>query len=174
MPDKLVLYLVGKEGSKFECESPNDTLQPKSKEASATIQAINEQKSEEGLDKIARELEGHMHKKLRASTCEARDAETHPLAVQAKARILQEFSETSMSGVYPRDPPVRGPFGAAEIWLKPDAVPVAQHPYRIGGGARSSLARASGRSNGTTQVATFNRCLEPTYFSSGKEDARKV
>jgi len=78
-------------------------------------------------------VECHVHKKFRAITCNAKDAESHPAAIKARAALLQEFGKTSLSGIYTKDPTARGPFGSAEIWLKEGAVPVDQHPYRIGG-----------------------------------------
>ena len=38
-----------------------------------------------------------------------------------KKALFDEFGKTSLSGICPVDPPVRGPYGEAEIWLKPDA-----------------------------------------------------
>ena len=35
------------------------------------------------------------------------------------------------SGKYQPDPPERGPFGLAEIWLKPDTKLVSKPPYRL-------------------------------------------
>jgi len=38
-----------------------------------------------------------------------------------------------MSGVYKSDPPVRGPFGEAEIWIKEGSIPVGKPSFRMGG-----------------------------------------
>ena len=46
-----------------------------------------------------------------------------------KAELFAEFEDSSLSGICPRDPPVRGPYGEAEIWLKPDAQPVSLPQY---------------------------------------------
>ncbi len=64
---------------------------------------------------------------------EAKEPSEHPRANQYRQLLLDEFGESSLSDKYPKNPPVRGPFGEAEIWLKPDAVPVS--------------------------IATFSRCL---------------
>jgi len=71
--------------------------------------------------------------KNRADPCEAGDAENQPAAIKARVALLEEFGKTSLSGIYLKNTPIRGPFGYAEICLKEVAVPVAQHPYRIGG-----------------------------------------
>ena len=54
---------------------------------------------------------------------------------------MREFGQTSLSGKCPVDPPVRGPYGEAEIWLKPDAEPVSQTPYRFIGERREAHAK---------------------------------
>jgi hypothetical protein len=145
MPELLVKYLAsqGREGGEPPSHENERGVHPPSIiskmpsiarcESSTIVLATERSDSQENFEEIARKVEGYVHKKHRAGTCEMRDAETHPEALKAKQDILQEFGTTSLSGIYPKDPPVRGPFGAAEIWLKPDAVPVAQHPYRIGG-----------------------------------------
>ena len=133
LPDALVKYL---EGGRV-CPNPQGK-KAKAQAASqrrASIQTIanpEEGEARGSFEELAWKVEGP-HKKGRFSACEARDAETHPLAMQAREEVLKEFANTSLSGIYPKDPPVRGPFGAAEIWLKPNAIPVVQHPYRIGG-----------------------------------------
>ena len=50
-----------------------------------------------------------------------------------RTKLLEEFQGTSLSGIYPKDPPVRGPFGEAEIWLKKDARLVSMSPTRYMG-----------------------------------------
>ena len=64
---------------------------------------------------------------------EARNPESHPEAAKYIAAFVAEFAQTSLSGECPVDPPVRGPFGEAEIWLKPGSRPVSVAPYRIDG-----------------------------------------
>ena len=58
-----------------------------------------------------------------------------------KASLFTEFGSTSLCGVCPVDPPVRGPYGEAEIWLRPDAVPVSQPQFRFAGERREAHAR---------------------------------
>ena len=55
-----------------------------------------------------------------------------------KAQFFDEFGATSLSGVCPVDPPIRGPYGEAEIWLKPDAKPVCVPQYRFAGERREA------------------------------------
>ena len=62
------------------------------------------------------------------------------LAKQLKQALIEEFGKTSLSGKYQPDPPERGPFGMAEIWLKPDAIPVSVTPYLIIGEKGRALA----------------------------------
>ena len=61
-----------------------------------------------------------------------------------RTKLLEEFEGTFLSGIYPKDPPVRGPFGGAEIWLKPDARPVSVTPYQIHGERRMALDKLIG------------------------------
>jgi hypothetical protein len=79
------------------------------------------------------------------------EAVDSPLAEQLRKALLDEFGATSLSGKYLPNPPVRGPFGEAEIWLKPDAVPVSQRPFALNGERREAFrelvakARAAGK-----------------------------
>jgi hypothetical protein len=57
----------------------------------------------------------------------------HPAAKLAEKRIFTRFSATVLSGVYQPDPPIRGPFGEAEIWVSPSAKSVGVTAYRLGG-----------------------------------------
>jgi len=84
-------------------------------------------------------------KKYRANTWEARDAENHPAAIKARAALLEEFGKKSLSGIYLKKPPIRGPFGSANICIKEDAVLVAKHPYRQGGERREAWAELSNK-----------------------------
>lgn len=56
---------------------------------------------------------------------EARQPDDSPEVCRYRKLLMDEFSDSSLSGVYPRHPPVRGPFGEAKIWLKPDVRPVS-------------------------------------------------
>ena len=62
------------------------------------------------------------------------------LAEQLRQKLFEEFKHTSLSGEYPCKPPIRGPFGEAEIWLKPDAQPVSVPPYQLKGVRHDALA----------------------------------
>ena len=55
----------------------------------------------------------------------------NPLATQLRDKLLAEFKETALCGVYKPHPKIRGPFGQAEIWLRPDAKPVSMPPFRL-------------------------------------------
>jgi len=66
---------------------------------------------------------------------EAREPAQDP-SIEAQIELIKErFAKTSLSGICPSpdDLPIRGPFGEAEIWLKPDAIPVNIAPYHISG-----------------------------------------
>ena len=71
---------------------------------------------------------------------ETREFTAHPLAQELRQKLIDEFGKTSLSGKYLPHPPVRGPHGEAEIWLKPDAKPVSQPPYQLTGERRQALA----------------------------------
>ena len=60
---------------------------------------------------------------------EVTDEVSSALADRLRAKLIAEFKDTALSGVYPQNPPARGPFGEADIWLKPDARPVSIPPY---------------------------------------------
>ena len=76
--------------------------------------------------------------RFREGAVEARDPASGTDIKKIIEEIKERFSKTSLSGVLPndREPPVRGPFEEAEIWLKPDTVPVNFAPYRIPGNER--------------------------------------
>ena len=63
------------------------------------------------------------------------------LADTLRKKLFAEFKDSSLSGVYPKNPPTRGPNGEAEIWLKPDARPVSIPPYPLKGERREALAK---------------------------------
>jgi hypothetical protein len=62
-----------------------------------------------------------------------------------KEALVAEFGATSLSGIYLRDPPIRGPFGEAEIRLKKDAVPTSIPPYQMTGERRDALDSLVGK-----------------------------
>ena len=66
---------------------------------------------------------------------EARDPASGTDIEKIIGEIKERFSKTSLSGVLPKDrePPMKCPFEEAELWLKPDTVPVHIAPYRIPG-----------------------------------------
>jgi hypothetical protein len=92
-----------------------------------TLLAVVE--GEEMPDAPPDELPGYGQEKA----CVAREPETHALAEEGRKLLLEKYSGSVLSGKYIPDPPKRGPFGEAEIWVKPDATPVAIRPYRVGG-----------------------------------------
>ena len=57
---------------------------------------------------------------------------------ERRPQILEEYADTVFSGKITGSPPVRGPFGEAEINLKPGAVPVRQRPFQIVGERRTA------------------------------------
>ena len=70
---------------------------------------------------------------------------------------MQEFGDTSLSGVYPKHPlPVRGPFGEGEIWLQPGAKPVSVPPFHLTGERREALDTLVGK------------CIEQGKMESGR------
>jgi len=76
----------------------------------------------------------------------ARSPAEDALIAPEVGKILERFGKTSLSGICPEDTPenplpIRGPFGEAEIWLKPDAVPVNVAPYHITWDRKSAWVR---------------------------------
>ncbi len=120
----------------------------------------------EGLDP-EEEIAQQMQKQFREKPCETRDAETHPTAEQARDGLLKEFSETSLSGKYIPDPPVRGPFGEAEIWIQEGARPVGRPMFHMKGDrqeAHSKLIQAvldAGKMEPGSAVGTRHRSQSP-------------
>ena len=74
-----------------------------------------------------------VQEQIKETACWVRDLVEHPQAVRARENILAQFSQTVLSGIYKPDPPIRGPFGEATIWVKEDAPPVARRSFRLGG-----------------------------------------
>jgi hypothetical protein len=59
-----------------------------------------------------------VQEQIKESAVWARDPLEHPLVQSATAKIVQQFKGSVLSGVYLRNPPVRGPHGLAEIWVR--------------------------------------------------------
>ena len=70
---------------------------------------------------------------IKESAVWARDPLDHALAKVATDKIMDRFKETVMCGKYLPNPPVRGPHGEAEIWVREGATPVALRAYRMQG-----------------------------------------
>ena len=70
---------------------------------------------------------------------ETREKLESPMAQQLRQALLEEFGSTSLAGKYLPHPPIRGPFGEAEIELKAGAVPVSRPPFRMTGERRDAL-----------------------------------
>ena len=66
------------------------------------------------------------------------------LAHELQEALLAEFGDSSLSGKYPVNPPVRGPYGEGEIWLQPDAKPVSVPPFHLHGERRDALDQLVG------------------------------
>ena len=69
------------------------------------------------------------------------DEVSSTLAETLRNKLIDEFKDSSLSGVYPKEHPVRGPNGEAEIWLKPGARPVSIAPYPMKGERREALSK---------------------------------
>ena len=57
---------------------------------------------------------------------------------ELRAQLLKEYGNTVFCGKTGGDPPVRGPFGEAEIVVKAGAIPVKQRPYQMTGERRAA------------------------------------
>ena len=58
-----------------------------------------------------------------------------------RATIFRDYANTVFTTVMPKVRPVRGPFGEANIVLKPGAQPVKQRPFHLLGERREALER---------------------------------
>ncbi|EPS62093.1 hypothetical protein M569_12700, partial [Genlisea aurea] len=74
-----------------------------------------------------------VQEQIREKACWTRDPEEHPEAINARKRIEEKFADSVLSGVYVSDPPIRGPFGEAEIWVAETTCPVGRPAFRMGG-----------------------------------------
>ena len=74
-----------------------------------------------------------VQEQIKESAVWARDPLEHPLVQAATAKIVQQFQGTVLSGKYLPNPPVRGPHGLAEIWVREGAEPVAKRAYQMMG-----------------------------------------
>ena len=90
---------------------------------------VQDQDEEMILGLVPRVLEAFIEP-VRGSVV-AKEAVEDPKALHYRNLLVEEFKDSSMSGVYPRDPPVRGPFGEAEINLRKGAENVSIYTYRI-------------------------------------------
>lgn len=100
----------------------------------------NLDEEEEVLEEVAhRLLIAKKHVFAVRSAVEPRAEAGEALARNLKDALIAEFGATSLSGKYLRDPPVRGPYGEAEILLRPDAKPVSVPPYQLSGERRDAL-----------------------------------
>lgn len=68
----------------------------------------------------------------------SREAMTGDRIEELRKNILGEYSDTVFCGSTGGDPPVRGPYGEAEIILKPGATPIKQRPYQMTGERRAA------------------------------------
>lgn len=75
---------------------------------------------------------------------EARDPYETDHVLGLRAKILADFAGTVFDTQTGGDPPVRGPYGEAEIILKPGAIPVKQKMFQIQGERKDAWIRLTG------------------------------
>ena len=68
----------------------------------------------------------------------ARDTHLDGRVDELREAIISDFKDSVLSGICPPDPPVRGPHGLAQIWLKTDVTPVMQRPFHLTGERREA------------------------------------
>ena len=113
-----------------------------------------------------------IQEQIKENPCWVRDPLDHPSADQAREMILAKYAAHVLSGKYQPNPPKRGPFGEAEIWIKPNSVPVGIRPYRMGGDRRdihTNLIRdcvAKGKM--TPGLSSWNLPSFPVQKANGK------
>jgi hypothetical protein len=107
--------------------------------------AVRFEDDHEGKE-VIREVAKHMvdvgaHVSFVKGAIEVREGVQTPLVENLKNQIIEECRDSSLSGICPCDPPVRGPHGEAEIWLREGAKPVSQKPYHMTGERRQAHAQ---------------------------------
>ena len=104
------------------------------------------EEDEEILIEIAQRL---LKAECRIAAVKASEAKepspTAGLERNLREALIAEFGDSSLSGKYLPDPPVRGPFGEGEIWLKEDAKPVSVPPFHLNGERREALDQLVGK-----------------------------
>ena len=68
----------------------------------------------------------------------SRDVKMGECVEEIRKQLLTEYADSVFVGKTGGSPPVRGPYGEAEIILKPGAVPVKQRPYQMTGERRAA------------------------------------
>ena len=115
--------------------------------------ALDSEDEDDALEVIAlREQEEESRVAAIKGGPEGRESAEHPLAEQLRQKLLEEFGESSLSGKYVPNPPVRGPDGEAQIWLKPDAKPVSVPPFQLTGERRQALSELVERARETGKL----------------------
>ena len=100
----------------------------------------NPDEDEKVLELVARKLFAVRHDTRVVNMVTASfTEEEQALANELQTKLFAEFGETSLSGVYLPDPPVRGPYGEGTINLKRDAKPVCKPPFQLTGERREAL-----------------------------------
>ena len=92
--------------------------------------SIGQVQFEEDFQKIYAAVKGKVDLE---KPIQMRSPKEHPMVDQYRAQLLERFGNTSMSGKYVPNPPIRGPFGAGRIHLMEGAIPVSRPSFRIGG-----------------------------------------
>ena len=101
---------------------------------------------DEVLEEIARRCMDAEKKIASVRTGIAPKEDVHnEMALKLKEALIAEFGATSLSGIYPVDPPKRGPFVEGEILLRPDARPVSVPPFQLNGERRLALDALVGK-----------------------------
>lgn len=105
---------------------------------------------------------------------EAREPSQGSEVERAVDEIRERFAKTSLSGVCPVNPPIRGPFGEAEIWLKPDAVPVNVAPYRLAGERKAAWTELVDKVLEAKKNGTRGERMEHPFLSSTEKTTRAI
>ena len=72
---------------------------------------------------------------------EARDPLDSTEDEKRRQQLFEDYKENVFTGKTGGSPPIRGPFGEAEIKLKPDAKPISHRPFQITGERKDAWIR---------------------------------
>ena len=74
---------------------------------------------------------------------ETQDLVSNPVVDGLRERLFADYGHDILSGKLIPDPSIRGPYGEAEILVKPGATPVKHRPFQLQGDRRAAWVTAT-------------------------------